>query len=170
MRSRGPGKRTGGYLTPKLGLSFLCDTSYPWGPHIGPPVFNPGAGGDTIPPSQCLTRYGRVTSKGYPTLSTCPTLQYHFYNATCPHRCIHGSLLVLYQLGNYYGRYTACIRRDSISFYAMSFYSAACYVFAYGWGRGQPVVLSDLPIGSKCSRTLSLTHTQCGACYPIGLP
>ena len=25
--------------------------------------------------------------------------------ATCPHRCIHESLLILYQLGNYYGRY-----------------------------------------------------------------
>ena len=52
----------------------------------------------------------------------------------------------------------------------MSFYSAACYVFAYGWGGGQPVLLSDLPIGSKCSRTLLITNTQCGACYPIGLP
>ena len=51
-------------------------------------------------------RYERVTSKGYPALGTCTTLQYHFYNATCPHRCIHESLLVLYQLGNYYGRYT----------------------------------------------------------------
>ena len=57
----------------------------------------------------------------------------------------------------------ACIRRDSISFYAMSFYSASCYVFAYGWGRGQSVVLSDLPIGSKCSRTFILnTHTVRG--------
>ena len=69
-------------------------------------MFNSGAGGDTIPPSPCLTRYGRVTSEGYPTLGTCTTLQCHFYNATCPHRCIHESLLVLYQLGNYYGRYT----------------------------------------------------------------
>ena len=68
-------------------------------------MFNSGAGGDTIPPSRCLTRYGRVTSKGYPALGTCTSLQYHFYNATCPHRCIHESLLVLYQLGNYYGRY-----------------------------------------------------------------
>ena len=41
----------------------------------------------------------------------------------------------------------------------MSFYSAACYVFAYGWGQGQPIVLSDLPIGSKYSRTLFL-HTH----------
>ena len=76
------------------------------GTYIGPPVFNSGAGGDTIPPSRCLTRYGRVTSKGYPALGTCTTLQYHFYNATCPHRCIHESLLVLYQLSNYYGRYS----------------------------------------------------------------
>ena len=29
----------------------------------------------------------------------------YFYNATYPHRYIHESLLVLYQLGNYYGRY-----------------------------------------------------------------
>ena len=57
-----------------------------------------------------------------------------------------------------------------ISFYAMSFYSAPCYVFAYGWGRGHPVVLSDLPIGSKFLRTLFLTNTQCGVRYPIGHP
>ena len=69
-------------------------------------MFNPGAGGDTIPPSRCLTCYGRVTAKGYPALGTCTTLQYRFYNATCPHRCIHESLLAFYQLGNYYGRYT----------------------------------------------------------------
>ena len=75
------------------------------GTYIGPSVFNSSVGGDTIPPSQCLTRYGRVTSKGYPALGTCTTLQYHFYNATCPHKCIHESLLVLYQLSNYYGRY-----------------------------------------------------------------
>ena len=43
--------------------------------------------------------------KGCPALGTCTTLQYHFYNATYPYRCIHESLLVLYQLGNYYGRY-----------------------------------------------------------------
>ena len=69
-------------------------------------MFNSGAGGVTIPPSRCLTSYGRVTSKGYPALGTCATLQYHFYDATCPYRCIHESLLVLYQLGNYYGRYS----------------------------------------------------------------
>ena len=77
------------------------------GTYIGPPVFNSGAGGDTIPPSRCLTCYGRVTSKGYPAVGTYTTVQYHFYNATCPHRCIHESLLAFYQLGNYYGRYTA---------------------------------------------------------------
>ena len=44
----------------------------------------------------------------------------------------------------------------------MSFYSAACYVFAYGWGQGQPILLSDLPIGSKYSRTLFF-HTLWGA-------
>ena len=77
------------------------------GTYIGPPVFNSGAGGVTIPPTRCLTCYGRVTFKGYPALGTCAKLQYHFYNATCPYRCIHESLLVLYQLGNYYGRYTA---------------------------------------------------------------
>ena len=38
--------------------------------YIGPPMFNSGAGGDTIPPSRCLTRYGRVTSEGYPTPGT----------------------------------------------------------------------------------------------------
>ena len=68
-------------------------------------MFNSSAGGDTVPPSRCLTRYGRVTSKGYPALGTCTSLRYHFYNATCPHRCIHESLSLLYQLGNYYGRY-----------------------------------------------------------------
>ena len=72
-------------------------------------MFNSGAGGDTIPPSRCLTCYGRVTSKGYPALGTCTTLQYHFYNATCPPRCIHESLLAFYQLGNYYGRYTLSV-------------------------------------------------------------
>ena len=66
--------------------------------------------------------------------------------------------------------HSACIRRDSISFYAMSFYSAACYVFAYDWGRGQPVVLSDLPIGSEYLRTLFSTRTRCGARYPFNLP
>ena len=77
------------------------------GTYIDPPVFNSGAGGDTIPPSRHLSCYRRVTSKGYPTLGTYTTLGYHFYYATCPHRCIHESLLVLYQLGNCYGRYTA---------------------------------------------------------------
>ena len=62
--------------------------------------------GFLFPFSRHLTCYRRVTSKGYPTPGTCTTLQYHFYYATCPYRCIHESLLVLYQLGNYYGRYT----------------------------------------------------------------
>ena len=78
------------------------------GTYIGPPVFNSGEGGDTTPPSRCLTRYGRETSNGYPALGTCTSLRYHFYNSTCPHRCINESLLVLNQLGNYYGRYTNC--------------------------------------------------------------
>ena len=67
---------------------------------------NLGTGGGTITLGQHLGCYRRLTSKGYPTLGTCTTLQYHFYYATCPYRCIHESLLVLYQLGNYYGRYT----------------------------------------------------------------
>ena len=79
------------------------------GTYIGPPVFNSGARGDTFPLNQHLSCYRRVTSKGYPTLDTYTTLQYHFYYATCPHRCIHESLLVLCQLGNYYGRYTVLV-------------------------------------------------------------
>ena len=74
--------------------------------HNGPPGSPPVQEGILFPPSRHLSCYRRVTSKGYPTSGTCTTLQYHFYNATCPHRCIHESLLVLYQLGNYYGRYT----------------------------------------------------------------
>ena len=58
-----------------------------------------------FPFSRHLTCYWRVTSTGYPTLSTCTTIQYHFYYVTCPYRCIYESLLVLYQLCNYYGRY-----------------------------------------------------------------
>ena len=50
----------------------------------------------------------------------------------------------------------ACIRRDSITFYATLFYGAACYVFAYGWRLGQPVVQSELPIGSNLSHTLNV--------------
>ena len=52
----------------------------------------------------------------------------------------------------------------------MSFYSAACYVFAYGWGRGQLVVPSDLPIGSKYSRTVFLhTHAARPAIHSTSL-
>ena len=66
--------------------------------------------------------------------------------------------------------HSACVRRDFISFYATSFYSAACYVFAYAWGRGQPVVLSDLPIVSKYSRTLFLhTHAAGRAIHSTSL-
>ena len=75
------------------------------GTYIGPPCSTPVREGVLFPHSRHLSCYRRVTSKGYLTLGTCTTLPYHFYNATCPHRCIHESLLVLYQLGNYYGRY-----------------------------------------------------------------
>ena len=105
MRSHGPGKRTEGYLTPKLGLSISMPYIWSVGTFIGPLVSNSGAEGDTIPLGRHLGSCRRVTSKGYPTLGTCTTLQYHFYNATCLYRCIHESLLVLYQLGNYYGHY-----------------------------------------------------------------
>ena len=75
------------------------------GTYIGPPCSTPVWEGVLFPHSRHLSCYRRVTSKGYPTLGTCTILQYHFYNATCSHRCIHESLLVLYQLCNYYGRY-----------------------------------------------------------------
>ena len=75
------------------------------GTYIGPLCSTPVREGILFPHTRQLSCYRRVTSKGYPTLGTCAPLQYHFYNATCPHRCIHESLLVLYQLGNYYGRY-----------------------------------------------------------------
>ena len=78
-------------------------------------MFNSGVGGNTIPPSRCLTRYGSVTSEGYPALGRCTMLQYHFYNATCPHRCIHESLLAFYQLGNYYGRYSPTPRTTALA-------------------------------------------------------
>ena len=58
--------------------------------------------------------------------------------------------------------YILLLLRNSNSFSVMSFEGAACYVFAYGWGRGQPVVLSDPPIGSKCLHALFRTHKQCG--------
>ena len=88
-------------IRPFISMRYICSV----GTYIGPLVFNSGAGRDTILLSRHLGCYRRVTYKGYPTLGTCTTLQYHFYYATCPHRCIHESLLALYQLGNYKGRY-----------------------------------------------------------------
>ena len=70
---------------------------------------NPSAGGGTITLGQHLGGHRRVTSKGYPTLGICTTSQYYFYYATCPYTCIHESLLILYQLGNYYGRYNELV-------------------------------------------------------------
>lgn len=49
---------------------------------------------------------------GYLTLGTCATLQCHFYYAMFPYRCIHESLLELYQLSNYYCHYCNNVFRN----------------------------------------------------------